>query len=65
MEKGHRSAARCFQGPGIIVVVLANEDEHDVDTTAGKLVDAARNVMRLSHPGDALVDRSRFPTRLW
>jgi hypothetical protein len=33
--------ALCFQDPGIVVVVLANAAEHDVDTTAGDLVDAA------------------------
>ena len=38
---GYRTAALCFQDPGIVVVVLANAEEHDVDTTAGKLVDAA------------------------
>ena len=30
-----------LQNPGIVVVVLANADEHDVDTTAGRLVHAA------------------------
>jgi hypothetical protein len=35
---------RCaFQDPGIVVVVLANAEEHDVDTTAGNLVRAASN----------------------
>jgi D-alanyl-D-alanine carboxypeptidase len=38
---GFTSAALCFQDPGIVVVVLSNADEHDVDTTAGKLVHAA------------------------
>jgi D-alanyl-D-alanine carboxypeptidase len=41
VEKGYRTAALCFQDPGIVVVVLANADEHDVDMTAGSLVDAA------------------------
>ena len=40
-REGYRTAALCFQDPGIVVVVLANAEEHDVDTTAGKLVDAA------------------------
>jgi hypothetical protein len=40
-REGYRSAALCFQGPGIVVVVLANSEEHDVDTTAGELVEAA------------------------
>ncbi len=41
VEKGYRTAALCFQDPGIVVVVLANAAEHDVDTTAGRLVQAA------------------------
>jgi D-alanyl-D-alanine carboxypeptidase len=41
VEKGYRTAALCFQDPGIVVVVLANAEEHDTDTTAGSLVDAA------------------------
>ena len=40
VEKGYRTAALCFQDPGIVVVVLANADDHDVDTTAGRLADA-------------------------
>jgi D-alanyl-D-alanine carboxypeptidase len=40
-REGYRTAALCFQDPGIVVVVLANAEEHDVDTTAGKLVHAA------------------------
>jgi hypothetical protein len=30
-----------FQNPGIVVVVPANAEEHDVDTTAGNLMHAA------------------------
>jgi D-alanyl-D-alanine carboxypeptidase len=37
---GYTTAALCFQDPGIVVVVLANA-EHDVDTIAGMLVQAA------------------------
>jgi D-alanyl-D-alanine carboxypeptidase len=37
VEKGYRTAALCFQDPGIVVVVLANKAKHDVDTTAGNL----------------------------
>jgi CubicO group peptidase (beta-lactamase class C family) len=40
-REGYRTAALCFQDPGIVVVVLANADEHDVDTTAGALWRAA------------------------
>ncbi|MEO7397134.1 MAG: serine hydrolase domain-containing protein [Ilumatobacteraceae bacterium] len=40
-REGYRAAALCFQNPGIVVVVLANAEEHDVDTTAGDLVHAA------------------------
>ena len=40
-DEGYRTAALCFQDPGIVVVVLANAEEHDVDTTAGLLVRAA------------------------
>ena len=40
-DEGYRTAALCFQNPGIVVVVLANAEEHDVDTVAGDLVDAA------------------------
>ena len=38
---GYRTLALCFQDPGIVVVVLANAEEHDVDTTAGNLWRAA------------------------
>jgi hypothetical protein len=39
---GGPPATLCFQDPGIVVVVLANAEEvHDVDTTAGRLVQAA------------------------
>ena len=41
VREGYRTAAFCFQDPGLVVVVLANSDEHDVETTAGNLVDAA------------------------
>jgi D-alanyl-D-alanine carboxypeptidase len=41
VDEGYRTAGLCFQDPGIVVVVLANADDHDVDTTAGQLVDAA------------------------
>jgi D-alanyl-D-alanine carboxypeptidase len=41
VPEGYTTAALCFQNPGIVVVVLANAEEHDVDTTAGNLVDAA------------------------
>jgi hypothetical protein len=40
-REGYRTAALCFQNPGIVVVVLANAEEHDVDTTAGRLWRAA------------------------
>lgn len=41
-REGYRTAALCFQGPGIVVVVLANEEEKvDVDMVAGDLVHAA------------------------
>jgi D-alanyl-D-alanine carboxypeptidase len=40
-REGYRTAALCFQDPGIVVVVLANDEEHDVDTLAGDLVQAA------------------------
>ena len=42
-REGYRTAALCFQNPGIVVVVLANAEEHDVDTTAGNLWRAASN----------------------
>ena len=38
---GSTTVALCFPNQGIVVVVLANAEEHDVDTTAGSLVDAA------------------------
>jgi hypothetical protein len=41
VEKGYRTAALCFQDPGTVVVVLANTEDHDVDTTVGNLADAA------------------------
>lgn len=41
VDEGYRTAALCFQDPGIVVVVLANVEEHDVDTTAGSLAYAA------------------------
>jgi dUTPase len=41
VDEGYRTAGLCFQDPGIVVVVLANADDHDVDTTPGQLVDAA------------------------
>ena len=40
-REGYRTAALCYQNPGTVVVVLANADEHDVDTTAGDLWRAA------------------------
>jgi D-alanyl-D-alanine carboxypeptidase len=40
-REGYRTAALCFQDPGIVVVVLANAEGHDVDTTAGDLWRAA------------------------
>ena len=40
-REGYRTAALCFQNPGIVVVVLANAEEHDVDTTADRLWRAA------------------------
>jgi D-alanyl-D-alanine carboxypeptidase len=43
VDAGYRTAALCFQDPGIVVVALANDDEHDVDTTAGNLWRAASN----------------------
>jgi hypothetical protein len=39
-REGYRAAALCFQQQGIVVTVLANA-EHDVDTSAGNLVQAA------------------------
>jgi D-alanyl-D-alanine carboxypeptidase len=38
---GFTTVALCFQDPDIVVVVLANAEEHDVDTNAGDLVQAA------------------------
>jgi hypothetical protein len=43
-DEGYTTAALCFQDPGIVVVVLANAAGHDVDTTAGNLVDAASSL---------------------
>ena len=40
-REGYRTAAFCFQNPVMVVVVLANSEEHDVETTAGNLVHAA------------------------
>jgi len=41
-REGYRTAALCFQDPGVVVVVLANEEEKvDVDTVVGDLVHAA------------------------
>jgi D-alanyl-D-alanine carboxypeptidase len=41
-REGYRTAALCFQNPGIVVVVLANAEEQvDVDTVAGDLWRAA------------------------
>jgi D-alanyl-D-alanine carboxypeptidase len=40
IREGGRTAALCFQDPGMVVVVLANT-EHDVETTAGNLWAAA------------------------
>ena len=42
VREGYRSVALCFQDPASVVVVLANGD-HDVDTVAGLLVQAANN----------------------
>jgi len=41
VREGYRTAALCFQNPAAVVVVLANAEEHDVDTTAGDLWRAA------------------------
>jgi len=41
VENGYRTAALCFQDPGVVVVVLANAEGHDVETTAGALWRAA------------------------
>ena len=38
---GYRAVALCFQDPVSVVVVMANAEEHDVDTTAGNLWRAA------------------------
>lgn len=40
-REGYRTAALCFEEDGIVVVVLANAEGYDVDTTAGQLVQAA------------------------
>ena len=41
VREGYRTVALCYQAYGIVVVVLANHEEHDADTTAGDLVRAA------------------------
>ncbi len=41
VREGYRTVALCFQKQGIVVAVLANAEEHDADTTAGNLVEAA------------------------
>ena len=40
-QDAYRTAALCFPQHGIVVAVLANAEEHDTDTTAGNLVQAA------------------------
>jgi D-alanyl-D-alanine carboxypeptidase len=40
-REGYRTAALCFQQPAMVVAVLANDEEHDADTTAGNLWRAA------------------------
>ena len=40
-REGYSTAAFCFQDPGLVVVVLANSEKHDVETTAGNLVQVA------------------------
>jgi hypothetical protein len=43
-REGYRTAALCFQNPGIVVVVLVNAEEQvDLDTVAGDLWRAASN----------------------
>ena len=37
VREGYRAAAFCIQQPVTVVVVLANDREHDVETTAGEL----------------------------
>jgi D-alanyl-D-alanine carboxypeptidase len=41
VENGYRTGALCFQDPSVVVVVLANGEGHDVDTTIGDLWRAA------------------------
>jgi D-alanyl-D-alanine carboxypeptidase len=41
VREGYRTVALCFQDPAMVVVVLANGDEHDADTAAGNLWRAA------------------------
>ncbi|MEO7296033.1 MAG: serine hydrolase domain-containing protein [Candidatus Limnocylindria bacterium] len=41
VREGYRTVALCFQNPAMVVVVLANDDEHDVETAAGNLWRAA------------------------
>ena len=41
VREGYRTAAFCFQNPVMVVVVLANAEDHDVETTAGNLWRAA------------------------
>jgi len=38
---GYATVALCFPNPGIVVVVLLANADHDVDTVAGRLVRAA------------------------
>lgn len=45
-REGYRSAALCFQEPASAVVVLANSaEEHDVDSTAGRLWQVVSNAV--------------------
>jgi D-alanyl-D-alanine carboxypeptidase len=41
VDKAYRTTALCFQDPGTVVVVLANDGAHDVETAAGRLWRAA------------------------
>jgi D-alanyl-D-alanine carboxypeptidase len=43
VREGYRTAAMCFHDPGIVVVAMANAEEHDIDTTTGNLWQAASN----------------------
>jgi D-alanyl-D-alanine carboxypeptidase len=43
VREGYRTAAMCFQNAPMVAVVLANAEEHDVETTAGNLWQAASN----------------------